>query len=331
MFKNLKSLFFSIFFITLLIILEIFPFSELHAFPESKKEVDVMQTRIIKNLKNHPYSGRFMINENLEKLVKETENGDAYQLSLPLLASAQQGDEKTYNKILPKMKKALAHISGNDKNSYKAWLLGRMLLAADVLGEKTVAIKIRMTTILQSKFTKKDEYFAWALGYLASSSPTEYKKYKQEMMNTAYALNNIYENAKENQQTHLSNALWAWVMNLQAAANAKDQETYNKILNEIKKITQTFSISSALTTGLQRTSQSNDYPAWALSIVYRAAKKMEDRPLIFELENSLSNSIQEAKKANANAEMILSELNKALADIEPQMSGKPLLFQFSAT
>jgi len=111
----------------------------------------------------------------------------------------------------------------------------------------------------------------------------------------------------------LSDALWAWVMSLQAAAYAGDQSSYEWIKEQMKLITQTESVSQALEKGLLRKTESNDYPAWAMAKVRCAAIIIGDEELYREIESTLISSIAGAQKANAKAEYVLSILDNQLA------------------
>lgn len=115
------------------------------------------------------------------------------------------------------------------------------------------------------------------------------------------------------EQAILSDALWAFVMNLQAAANAKDHSTYSWIKEQMQSILKTESVAEALEKGLLRTTQSNDYPAWAMAKTYCAARMLNDNELCQNIESFLVSSIDAAKNAGANAEYILAELDYQLA------------------
>lgn len=151
---------------------------------------------------------------------------------------------------------------------------------------------------------------------------------KKPMLKSSLILTNAYkdkasslksaptmtEKDKNNLQEMRSNALWAWIMDLQAAANAQDKENYDDILLHMKNMTDQPDIKSALSHGLLRTAASNDYPAWAISIVQSAAVKMGDEKLYKELEFPLETSIQDAKTSKETAEETLARVNQVLAE-----------------
>lgn len=283
---------------------------------------------MIKNLKNQAYSSRFEVNQNIQFLLSEAKD-DEYRLGMVLYASAIQGDEKIYSQSLLKMKQKLDKLS----LSYQTWRLGRILLAADCMNDlltkkRTLA---DLKVLLANPNITKDAFSAWALGYLAALNNDEYKTYKNEMLAAAQALTEQYGHAKinhddsNNTQAKLSDALWAWVMAIQAAANAQDNITFNFILDQIKIITTQKTISDALSQELKRLSDSNDYPAWAMSIVQLSAATIGNQSIFDELEKPLHVSIQGAKETikssdeknsySARAEATLAELNSVLSVI----------------
>lgn len=292
------------------------------AILKTTKIIEV-NTMMIKNLKNYPYEGRFAITTAIDCLYT-TAKDDAYQLSMPLIASAQQSNELAYKNTLPKIEEALKKIpEKGPKNSFKAWLLGRILLSADSIGDTTSrTTKIaELKTLLANPSTKKDCFSTWAWGYLAAINEDEYQYARKPMLKNALLLNVEYQEVKLSASTEtqtktqeaLSNALWAWVMSLQAAANSKDKQTYDEILGHIKTITMQPTIAEALSKGLLRTATSNDYPAWAISIVQLAAARMGDEKQYNELSKTLETSIKEAKDSNATAEATLAYINQVLA------------------
>ena len=118
--------------------------------------------------------------------------------------------------------------------------------------------------------------------------------------------------AKDNHDA-LSNAIWAWVMNLSAAANAKDQETYDLSKKNIESLTGKASVTKSLETGLLRTAVSNDYPAWALGKLLYAAKIRNDVELYHDSDAALRSSIAKSNAAGAKAEYTLAVLENQLA------------------
>lgn len=102
-------------------------------------------------------------------------------------------------------------------------------------------------------------------------------------------------------------------MNLQAAAYANDQLTYEVCKEQIKSLSNATTVTKALKTNLLRTSESNDYPAWALAKARYAASVAGDDALYAELEHCLNISIADAKNAGADAEYALAVIENQLA------------------
>ncbi|HEX4044842.1 MAG TPA: hypothetical protein VHZ76_04170 [Gammaproteobacteria bacterium] len=329
---NKKLLIIAIFFIfVLLTLIAIWLFS-----PAKESE-----SNIIKNLQNQDYAERSTITKNIHYLAEQAKH-DEYRLSIVLLASAQQGDEKIYRKALLETEDALNAVNPLEKNvkhnSYIAWLLGRMLIAADSIEDKTTITKTleKLKRLLADNNTKKDAFTAWGWGYLAALNKEEYSAAKNTLFASAAALSNSYQQTKRNiptdtinqqdkltLQTKLSDALWAWVMAAYAAANAQDTESFYFSLQQMQALTGQTSTATALTSGLKRLSTSNDYPAWALSIIHLAAATIKHKDLYLALEKPLVDAIQGAKESmhadnekaayNATAEATLAQLGFELA------------------
>lgn len=231
--------------------------------------------------------------------------GRAYHLSVLLLVCVQES-KRDYENIRNEMLSALGKMTP-EQNSKKAWLLGRVLVAAKAMNDqKTVEnTQVALRDLLNSPATMKDEYSAWGWGYLANADEAEYKKTKTAMVNAAENETRKYEEAPTKTKDMLSSVLWAWVMNLQAAANASDEETYKEALSQIKSATTEKTLASALSKGIPE----GDYQAWAFSITYHAAQKMEDKAICAELKPALDASIYRAEKdgEKSMAEAILAQ------------------------
>lgn len=272
-------------------------------------------TSSIKNMQANEFSERVDIGKIIDELLHISK--DPYTASLPLIASAELGDTQRYEKTLQNMdqqlKKNFADIPEWMRNtSFQAWMWGRILLAADSMHDnKTSEQAIKTITILLKKQANL-AFSTWAWGYLAALNIQEYNFCKEKMMKNADKLATEYK--KKQTQENLSNTLWAYIMNLFAAANANDKEIYTHIKNEIKLLTAKSTVTEALNTGLLRTSQSNnDYPAWGLAKIRLAAATMNDLELYEQIQKNLESSIQGAKKVGAQGEYILAVLDNQLA------------------
>jgi hypothetical protein len=276
------------------------------------------------NLKNYAFPERFLITTNITQSLEKRDQ-DAYQLSMLLLVSSQLGNKEFYQEAFFKMEAVMKNETFvSSPNSYKAWLYGRILLSANSMEDvNTVKSTLeRLKNLLpdeKDENTGSDRFTTWTWGYLASLNNKEYNNAKVAMKKAAEQLTCVYTE-KNNvptlesiRQEARSDALWAWVMSLQAAANAKDKEIYEYSLEQIKGITGQESISEALSKGLLRTAASNDYPAWAKAIVLLAAATYDDQELFKELTKGTRESIEEARKAGATVEKMLAQVSNQLA------------------
>lgn len=262
------------------------------------------------------------------KIIQEKAFSVAYQISMPLLASAQQQDEKRFFELLPKMQYALQNMSDN---ALAAWLWGRIYAATNNIGVKAYSAKTnaekQLKTLLTSEATEKNAFSAWAWGYyLADTNNGEYKEYNQAMFAATANLSTKYkakkaqlaeakevsDKDKKELQNLSTDAMWGWVMALQAAANnahLDKTKQYNKILQEMQEMTGQDTVAAALAAGLT----ADDYPAWAVSIVRLAAATVDDKALYLQLEKPLKDSIVIARTSGHMAEEVLAQLNSNLA------------------
>lgn len=273
------------------------------------------------NLQKAAFPEKFSITSQLETLLNSKEV-DAYSVSMPLLVSAQLGNNQQYIKSTVLMSKAID--SMND-DPFKAWIYGRIIFAAHSMKDPyTEASTKRKLDILLEKLLKDDttcldRFKNWSLGYIAALNKEEFVKAKEPMISGANHLSDTYvkvnasDVSKEKKQEVRSDALWAWVMITQAAANAQDKEVYENAITQILSITKQSSLSNALSKGLLRTAASNDYPAWAIGIVRLAAQTIGDNDRFEELGATLENSIAEAKEGSKIQEFLLASVNGQLA------------------
>lgn len=282
-----------------------------------------------KNLANTDFKERAGIEGAVDELAGSAK--DPYAASLPMIMSAELGDKERYSHSARKMIGLLADLDSTPANfaewmrgqSFKAWMWGRVLLAADSINDvEGVALAKTKLSALLTEETDDFAFATWAWGYRAALDQTEYKLSKETMLQQAKKLSNIYKSSKKHGD--LSNALWAWVMNIQAAAKAGDKVAYGRIKAELKEVAGASTVAGALETGLLRTKESNDYPAWALGIVFYAAAMMGDAALFDELENAVKTSIRGADQAAAKAEHAFAVLDQQLAVLtEKEMGARP--------
>lgn len=223
----------------------------------------------------------------------ELKRDSLYNLSVALTASAKLKSLDEYKKNLKDINISL---SKSEDDSRKTWMLGRVALAASQMDdEKTVAdTLIQLKKLLPN--VKKDACYAWALGYMAAINTNEYKENKEKMLEAVKFL------------TKAADVLWAHVMNLQAAAKEGDQDCFNEILVQMKKYTKKETIAEALSTIPQ-----DDWQAWALGIVLKAAATIRKKELYDELLEPSRLAITDAIKVNSMANALLAELDADLA------------------
>lgn len=288
------------------------------------------QLQLLTNLNNANFDGKDELVTELNTLRDSAKN--PYEISMVLLASATLGEEKRYETDHDRMVNALKVLDSKDSPSawsdmnnhaWKAWLDGRLCLA-EVIAKKIASPQSKKWLLSHLAFHEKSSnedlaFYAWASGYRAALDRNEYAISKKEMEIAGLKLINIYkeevkkDQAKEGQipktQAALSNAIWALVMNLSAAAYAKDKKVYKSIKNQLMLLTEKKSVTEALETGLLRTAASNDYPAWALAKVRVAAAIMEDN----ELYKSNGKALEKAIAKADGYERVLSTLEGKLA------------------
>lgn len=223
---------------------------------------------------------------------------DAYSLSLPLIASALAHDSAQYKSLSQKIQTAM---ESSEDNAFKAWLLGRRLLAADLIKDSSTLdqLQLDLSTLLSKLKFNSHQYasqnyamYSWAICYLARLNTKEYNVRSQELQSTIVNLENSYKKMRQNESMQeselhdmLSNVVWAQIMALTAAANVEDRKIYTDILQQIKSITGQDNITSAIENSLTRTDSSSDYPAWALSLIRYAAVQLQDEVMYAELQN----------------------------------------------
>lgn len=306
---------------TLIIALVIFNYAKANNQPGDSK---------VKNLSQINYQNKAVITTEIAALAQNKE--DIYSLSVPLIAAAQQGDERLYKNLLTKMNDAM---NKTEASTFKTWILGRVLLAADSMNDtNTVQVtQANLANMLRDIDTNigvssdlNYAMYTWAYTYLAAIDTNQYFAVRDKMLATAQNLSFIANSSPTSTDT-LSNAIWAWVMASQAAANANDKTTYDYILTQIKALQNKSTVKDALESALTRTDSSSDYPAWALAILSLSAASMHDHDTYNELQSAVANSIQTAKdwgnKANqtsanqwkATAEAVLGKLNCELGKV----------------
>jgi hypothetical protein len=235
----------------------------------------------------------------MSKVEKATDLGSAYSVSIPLLGATYLNDGKLYDKwekaIFDAFKISKEEPEDSiveklqEKTSFNAWVLGRLLVANLRRGDKESAQKI--ASIMEKLLEKSsvDPFSAWARGYLAiyyaNNKPQAYPLAKEKMLACTDAL------MQQPGEKGKDNVSWAIVMELQSLADVGDRETCVARLQKFLDFTGTTSVVEAL-----KTIPSEDFRAWATSLVLRAAKKIDDQDQL--LVNALTDYLPQALAAS---------------------------------
>ena len=281
-----------------------------------------------KNLAGIPESQKSHLQQSIIKLA--VDQHEAYPLSVALIASAQHGDQANYHALLQKVNTALA--KGDKDDAYKAWMLGRVLFAADSIHDRdTVRTSERELAQLltAAQLEKRDPaspefaMLTWACAYYAGVSRHNFEHIRQPMLSALSALEIA---ARQDPSSHelASNAVWAAVMIAHASAGVDNREVYDDTINRLKAIAGKDSVSGALEATLTRTADTSDYPAWAIGMLRVSAAAMRDTALDHELTQPLNDAIRQAKdwggqpnqtqknQWKASSEAVLGELSELL-------------------
>jgi len=217
-------------------------------------------------------------------------------------------------------------------DAFKAWMLGRIVYAADSIHDLNTVQAVQgelLGLLTEGKLDKLDPaslgytMYAWACGYYAGVGKTNYEQIRQPMLASLSALEIAARSDPSNHEL-ASNALWAAVLTVHAAASVDDREVYDDTINRLKAIPGSDTVSAALDATLTRTEQSSDYPAWAIGMLRVSAATVGDLALTEELNQPLHDAIRQAKKWGgqpdqsqsnqwkASSEAVLGELSELL-------------------
>jgi len=223
-----------------------------------------------------------------------------YDISMPLLAAALTNDKAAYPPLRDKMLQAsntvLLHNKPPRDMTEKAWLLGRILVAANSMqDQETVEFtkKILINILKTVRYYRKDACVAWAWGYLqvynATQDPKAYTDNKLFMLKYTQELVNERNPAPGLEPMPMTNILWAEVMDLQAAAAANDRATYQEILKDILTVTGTNTIVEAF-----QQMPIEDYRAWAMASVGLAASQMKNEETLELISGAITKVINDS-------------------------------------
>lgn len=230
-------------------------------------------------------------------------NMNVYTESMELILAANANDESAYKQHLNKMLKKIDTdnpFNLKDPTSFQAWLYGRILLCAEKMKDAKTENQVLPKMKELIKKGQKNEFLAWALGYLAALNRNEYASVKDNMLQSA-----------QNKKLQPNDAIWAWVMISQAAARAQDQEIFQFALTKIKALGKKPSLGDALLS-----LDHKDYSAWAIAIVRSAALTINSS----EIYNSLETPLQRALKGSEDYELSLARSTEQTQKTLPNAS-----------
>lgn len=156
-----------------------------------------------------------------------TTDSKIYQLSMPLFAAGLTKNRRQFDDVLKRMQAFLnfesvdtleASIGEHDLSRSKtAWMLGRVLIAAQELGgrdDMVAKLQPVLFAFLQQPDMPKDAMSGWAWAYLLASRPEWYIEHQRELTEAT-------ERAQTTAEGDPSTLLWTLTMNLYAAAKAE--------------------------------------------------------------------------------------------------------------
>jgi hypothetical protein len=261
----------------------------------------------------------------ISQLVSKAEiSQSAYDYSLPLTAYALQGNSQAYHKLLPAMLATLNTIP-DEQISFRAWLRGRVVLAADLVDDKTnFTDQLFLLQIELAKLKINDKFSSWAWGYLAIVSKDSAEVFRSalevceerikhyEGMRHAKRADDIelsLSKADQNALTQeLGRILWSLVLLLPAAAKAADQTFYETVLKKMRAVAREADIIKIVNSYLLK--ENDDYPLWFLSFLKWGAAIKKDETLLAQINVALTVNLGVARiiKEDNSADYILAQL-----------------------
>lgn len=234
---------------------------------------------------------------------------NAYAFTIPVLGAGMLAQANEYNNQAEIKTLYTDAVAGLEtalateamKDSRKAWLLGRLAQSA---AQMNIQNKVSETTSAIDDLLKDaslDAYGTWAIGYIAGLDKAQCDAKKELCTQGAMALTEKYnsiELAGKEKDAARSDALWAWVMIVQAAAHAPDSALYEKCWQHITPLLDQGGIPI------------DDFNAWGSGILYFAAIKMEDKARFETIKHTFQNALEKTPSAE---DRFLAELNQFLA------------------
>ncbi|MFI4956167.1 MAG: hypothetical protein ACHQAX_03035 [Gammaproteobacteria bacterium] len=248
---------------------------------------------------------------------------NAYDLSMIMLINSFLGYGQQYNAALSAMTAAMnagkfPDWAKGSEAGMKAWMYGRMLAAANNMGNTRNAKDAIDRIEASLKIAQPSAFTAWAWGYLAAGlEGAEYTAARDKMVAAGDSLTTDYL-AKP---TDAGTPLWAWVMSLPAAAHANDEKTYDYGLEQIRKIVgaSVNDTEDAFVKKLFDKFPPGDYRAWGLAIMRLAAATINDKKMFDVLEQPTQAAIA---ATTIWQDKSLAQLNNQLAQARAESGSK---------
>lgn len=227
------------------------------------------------DLRRMPPALAFPITSELNSLVDLAEP-DAYELSMPFIIAATVNGQEPYQALNEKM---LAALKDLPENSFKDWMRGRYLFADKTMnGGVTQSDMLSTLSKNLSDAKTVDNYTAWAWGYLGNLNSGSQSKMVEAV--TAFS---------DSATANSSDKLWAWVMVMQASANAGNQTAYDMSISRINSLGGVASVPES------------DFPAWAISLARIASATMNDPVYFSSLQASMDAAMASARALEQSA------------------------------
>ncbi|GAB4393459.1 MAG: hypothetical protein Tsb005_11810 [Gammaproteobacteria bacterium] len=242
-----------------------------------------------------------------------------FELSMLLIAAGTQRNKTLYHEAfnnflnslqltmdLKNTKQAIAQLQQvadelDQPLSYYTWLLSRAMIAAQRFNDQVQAdLLAQLTRQLLITHAVNDSYngraWSYLLRYYSQQQPELYQRYRHHVYR--------FINQLEIQHVNPIDILWARVLELQAAAQAKDTALYHDITTMLAGNTHTQW--SDRFKHLPR----REYPAWALSLARLAAITMQDVSAYQNLQQPLKQAMASSRNSS---DVVLAWVNEQLA------------------
>lgn len=244
---------------------------------------------ISRNLSEH--AGQYFTIKLVIDLRRKRAGNNIDKLSLSLLEVAMLGETKQYQKILSKLN------SLEGESEEQVLLHGRTLFAAYLMNDIGTLNRAKKE-ILKEIIPRDDQahLLIFALAYLVAVDSNEYRNRISELLHCCDELST--EDA--------SNAIWAYILLLQASAIHYDETTFNTIVAKVNELTGCKSLAESL--------ENCDHPSWGLGIAALAAISLKQHELYATLWDACGKACDIAAKEHSD-EYCLGYLAYEMAEV----------------